>query len=358
VTYLSARQQTSHLVELSSGIDALYVSGWGELSPHILAELARAKEAARSSGEPARLDFEAVTGLVKAGGLNRYPYCLLFPEGRIGVTDSERLPPVHLQPNAAFLHAVGPQQALAHFIGIANAFLANSRWTASRLDVFSDWQGWMPVAEDRYRFVGRATRRNTHEDTEVLTGFEFGRRKTKTITARLYDKSRDSKAKGTDWWPDVWGPKYDPSSSVLRVEFEFGRLGLRQYGIDTAQEALDRAPSLWHTATKDWLTFRSPTSDETRSRWPWAPEWEQIHRPSFAAEAVGLDRIQEGHAAGSLRLLLPQLNGYVASAAVHLGTSSIDETLEALPPYLRDYELISRKPFTERVRAKREELGL
>ena len=71
------------------------------------------------------------------------------------------------------------------------------------VDVFADMQGWDLRPEDRYDFVSRASRRDTHEDSDALTGFEFGRRSSKTIMARLYDKTLDVKHKGADWWPAV-----------------------------------------------------------------------------------------------------------------------------------------------------------
>lgn len=358
MTCLAIGEHEPRLKELASGIDALYLSGWGEVSGALLKDLAKAKESARSTGDLTTLDLGSVVAPVSRSGLNRYPYCLPFPEGRLAITGSRRLPPLHLQPSAEFLHAVGPTAAVEHFTRIADAFVEGLRWSASRLDVFSDWQGWMPEADDRVRFVGRAVNRVTHEVDDELTGFEFGRRKTKTVVARLYDKTRDMRAKGSDWWLDVWGAAHDPTQPVLRVEFELGRAGLTQHGVDSASQAIDLAPRLWRSVTDRWLSLRSPSGDGTRSRWPVAPEWRQIQAASFAASAVGLDRVGSGRRRGQLRLLLPQLNGFVASAAAHLDRSTIESGLDGIAPLLRDYELVSGKTFSERVRVRRHELGL
>lgn len=99
--------------------------------------------------------------------------------------------------------------------------------TASGLDLYADWQGWDLVSENRHQFMGRASRRDTHEEDGTLTGFEFGRRKTATLAARIYDKTLQVHEKGLDWWPAVWGPAFDPANRIWRVEFEFGREGLR-----------------------------------------------------------------------------------------------------------------------------------
>jgi hypothetical protein len=153
----------------------------------------------------------------------------------------------------------------------------------------------------------------------------------------------------------VWGDGFDPDLPVLRVEFEFGREGLREFGIETPAEALAAAGALWASATMEWLTYRCPTADQTRSRWPVAAEWQQIQRATLRQDAVGLDRMHAGRMRGSLRKLLPGLTGYVAKFASLVGTESISETCAALPAYLRDYEMVSGIAFEERVRRKTQE---
>ena len=138
-----------------------------------------------------------------------------------------------------------------------------------------------------------------------------------------------------------------------RVEFEFGREALREFNIDGPDEALDAAGSLWCYATQDWLTLRTPTNDLTPSRWPIAPEWVQVQRARIGMGATGLERLYAASRRASLRAILPALTGYLATAAWHLGTSDIEDTLAALPPFLRDYELISRTSFADRVAKRR-----
>ncbi|MCW2501712.1 MAG: hypothetical protein JWN87_3388 [Frankiales bacterium] len=118
------------------------------------------------------------------------------------------------------------------------------------------------------------------------------------------------------------------------------------------------APGAWAALTTGWLTYRRPTADQTRARWPLAEEWARIQAASFAERAVGLERVKEGRHKGSLRKLAPGLVGYLAAAAAHLGTDDVESTLDALPPVIRDYEIVTRKSFAERVRVKRRALGL
>lgn len=343
--------------ELASGLDALYLSGHGEVAPALLCDLADAKAAAEEAGEP--IPFELGTsGLqLQPRGFGRHRYWLSHPFGQIGISDAPNLPRLRIQPKSEYLHAVGARVALAWFRDLAAGFTTGLRLTASRVDVFCDTQGWQLRPDDRLHFVTRATRRDMHEESEALTGFEFGRRAGKTVMARLYDKTLDVKKKGTDWWPRVWGDTYDASRPVLRVEFEFGRQGLKQLGVDTAAEALDRAPQLWRYATDAWLSHRVPSPDSTKSRWPVSPQWQQLSAASFAEHAVGLERIQEGKRRGSLRRLMPGLVGYTASAGAWLGAETLEETFERLPQHFRDYGLVAGQTFEERLAVRRRELG-
>lgn len=60
--------------------------------------------------------------------------------------------------------------------------------SVSRIDIYADFEGWRLVADDRHRFSCRSASVRTFEDDGRLTGFEFGRRSTKTVSARIYDK--------------------------------------------------------------------------------------------------------------------------------------------------------------------------
>lgn len=61
--------------------------------------------------------------------------------------------------------------------------------------------------------------------------------------------------RGHDWWPKVWGERYDPSLPVLRVEFEIGRQGLAEYQVESPSEGLEAAPRLWASVTSKWLRY-------------------------------------------------------------------------------------------------------
>ncbi|MDQ2729742.1 MAG: hypothetical protein M3Y91_18200 [Actinomycetota bacterium] len=73
------------LSELASGIDALYLSGRGQLRPGLT---------------------------VRPHGWGRYRYCIDHWTARIGLTTSSHLPPVRIQPRSEYLHGIGPTKAV------------------------------------------------------------------------------------------------------------------------------------------------------------------------------------------------------------------------------------------------------
>lgn len=158
---------------------------------------------------------------------------------------------------------------------------------------------------------------------------------------------------GADYWPKIWGDRYDASRPVHRVEFELGRTGLREYGIDTPDDAIAAAGALWASLTETWLTCRSPTADETRSRWPLAPEWLAVQRASIRGNAAGIDRIRDGKRAGSLRRLMPRLVGDLTSFAVIVGAEKLSDTLSMLVPAIHNDEAERHYRFAEKIADRR-----
>jgi hypothetical protein len=276
------------LLELASGVDALYLSGHATPLPGVFDRLDRLRDEAAETGYEVRDRLEDIEFLVAGHGFGKYHYLLRHEYGQVGLTKSRALPTVRIQPRTEFLHGAGPLGAVRWFEGALWPIVGPMHISVSRLDLHADWQGWVLSGEDRRSFVCRAEQRDLYETGEALTGLQFGRRNTGTVCARIYDKSREQREKGTDFWLDVWGNRCDRTRPVLRVEFEFARAGLRQFDIDTPHDAMAKMGALWAYATSEWLTYRCPTADSTRSRWPLAPEWRDVQRATLRGEAMVL----------------------------------------------------------------------
>lgn len=345
-------------MELASGVDAFYLSGAGSLPAVFVEDLALAREEARETRTDAVLALGENEFRVSGGGLQRYGFRLDHPRGVIAFTTSAALPAVRVQPRAAFLHAVGVREGLAWFMELVEAVVGPVIWKASRVDLFMDSHGWDLTADDRERFVCRAGQRVTYEEEEAFTGLRFGSSKSGAVMARIYDKTEESRLKGTDWWPAKWGESYRPGERVLRVEFQVGRDLMRQISVSSPDEVLDRLPNLWGYLTDEWLTFRDATTDSTRSRWPMATEWTEVQKATLRGDALGLERVYAGEVAGSIRRLLPALRGYLSSAGALVGARSLEETLHRVSRLIAADADRSGVSFASRIAAKRIALGL
>ena len=320
-----------------------------------VADLEEARALARGNREATPFSMGSDTFHVAAAGMGRYPYRLEHVRGVVALTTSTNIPTVRVQPRAAFIHGVGLWAAVEWFASVVELALGAVQWKVSRVDLFMDSHGWELTAADRHRFVARSKQTVVYEDDAVFRTLQFGTAGS-GVKARIYDKTEESAKKGSDWWPMVWGESYREGERVIRVEFETNRELLRQVKIDSLDDARDRLPDLWAYLTERWLSLRVPSADATRARWPVAAEWEQVQRASMRGDAVGLDRVSHGASAGSIRRLLPQLRGYLASAGAHLDAQSLDETLHRVGRLIVREEDDSGVPFASLLAAKRTEL--
>jgi hypothetical protein len=344
--------ESANPVELASGIDALYLSGMGSAPTVLLDELEAAKSVAVETGQPVDYALGGYSVRVLGSSWQKYKYCAKHELARIGITASESLPVVRVQPTSLALHALGPETMVLWVRNVLDAAGIDARLQVSRLDLHADWQGLWIDAEERSQFVTRSDRRALYEVTGELAGLTFGSRGA-ALFARIYDKSRELEGKGDDWWLEVWGDEFDPEQRVLRVEFEFSRDGLREFGLSSPEDVFEQVGPLWAYATGSWLSLRIPGDDDTRSRWPVDRRWLAVQRASLAGAALPAVRLRAGESAGSLRRLLPQLVGYLASVAVPLGTLDLDDTLDHLVPHVLRYGAESGVDFATRVADKR-----
>jgi hypothetical protein len=344
------------LWELSSGIDALYLSGYGEPRPEFVSELEETRKLAELVHAPLwyRLGDERFN--LYPHGWGRYNYLLAGEMGSVGITMSKHLPPVRVQPRASLLHAIGAQATVDRFRQLLAPLVEALTFSVTRVDLYADFQGLALDASCRERFVCRAGAVRVFEEEGAFTGIQLGKRSTKTFSARIYNKTTELASSGADWWLAIWGDGYEQALPVFRVEFEIGRQAITDFGLDTPEQVLAAGGDLWRYATQEWLTYRDPARSE-RSRWPLAPEWLAVQRANLAGRTVGLDRVRAGQRNGTLRRIFPALAGYLATFAAAIGTTGIEDTLVALDRQLRNDEIARHVPFEERVRSRTETNG-
>jgi hypothetical protein len=254
------------LRELASGVDALYLSGRCVVRPGVVDALEEIRTIAVQVNQPLPTVINGLAVTVAAHGWGKYRYSCEHPGVRIGITTSRHLPTLRLQPRTEYLHGAGPERAVTELVGLAARLIDDVVLSVNRIDLYADWQDWNLAAGDRDRFVGQADTTRSYLQGATLSGFDFGTRASHSMVGRIYDKTLDLRRTGAIWWHDVWGDRYQPETPVYRIEFEFARATLREFGLSTPAEVLATRADLWAYASEEWLTHRNPTADRTRSR--------------------------------------------------------------------------------------------
>ncbi len=346
------------LSELASGVDALYLSGRANLPGELLGRLEVARGAADRSKTAVPFILDGVDYLLRPYGWQRYRYCLDHPWGRVGFTVSDHLPVIRVQPHTEFLQGWGPRAVVKWYRDHLENECGVVLLTVNRLDLFADFQGWDLNGDLRHEFVCRSKSRITFEEDEVFTGFNFGKRKTGTVNARLYDKTVRVEENGEHYWKMIWGENFDATRSVLRVEYELGGAVLRQFDLSGPESVLDATGALWTYLTHDWLTHRVPGHDATKSRGPISSQWQFVQRATIGENSYGLNRMYLGKRRGGVAGIMSGLEGYLSSFGAYAEASSLDDMLPHLRDALDQRERDTGISFGERVVEKHRKFGL
>jgi hypothetical protein len=336
--------------ELASGFDGLYLSGRCELPEAFVAMLDDARE--RAADEDVLIDLGGVEFAVSPGGLpGGYRYRVTHPAGALGFSTSEDRPAVRVQTRASALHSLGPRPTVEFFAELLNAELGSVLLSPSRVDLFADFQGLEVDVDRRREFVARARKRTGHEEDDDFNGLNFGRRKSGTISARIYDKTAEIGGRDS-YWPDLWAPNYDPSRHVDRVEYELARRGLVQLGMPTLDALWEGTAAAWAYLTDEWLTHRTPNGDPNRSRWPVSDQWRAVQQASIRNRSLPAERIIEVQRAASIASIVPGIVGYLSSLADLEGATNLHDTLGIAASHVLDYCERTETSFEERIAAK------
>ena len=344
---------TSSIRVLAAGIDSLYVSFKGEVDTAWIDLIELQKVKALETGQPQLVSAADRKALVQPSGWGSYRYWLRCGDFDVFLGRGQSLPAAYARIASEFIHEVGPITALAHLKSFVCALLGQLvEMICSRVDIYADFQGWVPVSEDYHRFVTRS-RRNTshiaiHHDGRHFTGFTFGR---DAMVARLYDKSVEIAHSGKRWMLEVWGAELDVSEPVWRLEFQLRREILAECSLTSPEDVLALRPSLWTYAMR-WLSLRESTPGASRTRWPVASVWSDLRRSQAGVTHSPLvrKRIREHDES----VLVRGLTGYASSLAAVAGVSDLDLAMQVSRRRVGEYIDATGRDFRELVRAKRD----
>jgi len=345
---------TSSVTVLAAGIDSLYVSFKGEVDAAGLHGIEVLKARAQETGQPQVLSLTDRKALVQPSGWGSYRYWLRCGDFDVFIGRGRSLPAVYARIASEFIHEVGPLGALASLKSFVGTSLLSQtdEMVCSRVDVYADFQGWVPRSEDYDRFITRS-RRNTshlavHYNGRHFTGFTFGR---DAMVARLYDKGLEIVHSGKSWMHEVWADRLEAAAPVWRLEFQLRRQILAECSLTEPENVIAQRQNLWAYAMK-WLSLREPIPGATRTRWPVAEVWSQLTRSQAGAAHSPLvrKRIREHDES----VLVRGLTGYASSLAATTGVSDLDLAMVVSRRRVREYMNATGRDFRDLVLAKRE----
>lgn len=327
---------------LRAGVDSLYLSFSGSIHPHIEKRLIELKERAQSDSlaEKSQAIFEIQDSQfeVLPRGAARFPYIL--SDGmyniRLSSRESEKMPLAAVQIRSQGLTKSGAEEPVHYLESLLREMGQVQAIKVSRIDLCCDFTSDVAfgVVSD-LAWVSRSNKRNWYTEGGVFTGFVFGQGS--PMSARLYDKTLQIKKSKQDYLRDLWWMLgWDREKTVWRLEFQIKRPVLVELGLSSFEDVQSSLGSLWNYATSNWLRLVCPGKDQTKSRWPNHPLWDDLQRAEFSTD---------DHVPLSRQFFRREpldsyffING-LAAITSYMATKGIKTFREAGPQFLSDAEL-------------------
>jgi hypothetical protein len=237
----------------------------------------------------------------------------------------------------------------------------------SEVHLCADVAGWDGIEKlDRCKhFVSRSRKRSSRFtpdwgfDADVQehshglrgTGFDFSYGG--PVSCTIYEKSREIKRSGKEWFEDIWrhnGWSEADSEKIWRVELRLKREALHELKLDEAFHGIedvyvlpDLLPILWAYGVGSsgqssenglpygWLRCVIPGKDKSRSRWPTHPAWEVVQRAFLSdlslPEQVG-KVVRKRHEEHNVSKAVEAVIGYLTSMAAWVGDELADPAVD------------------------------
>jgi hypothetical protein len=324
------------------GIDTLELTYPGQISARVNAELSRLKDCAQS--QEARVQATAQYQIgdrffeVADRGGRFFAYLLRHPDMRIAVAseNAKRIPLASVTLQNHFLITVGPEAAEAQARDVVQSLgtLEGSE-LVKRCDIAAD------IATDQRigawpaeAWVTRAERIDPHYVNGQFTGWSIGLGA--DVSGRLYDKKLEIVKSNKPYFLELWERAgWFPADPVVRIEHQFRRKALAQFGLSSFKEVLNARPALWGYATREWTKLAVPNpGDETKSRWPLHPFWEAVQAIRWDGSTVTLERKRPSTNAPSDRVLARMFKAVATAVMARDGLATVQAAGERLTSLL------------------------
>lgn len=268
---------------LRCGLDSLYLSYPGELSPDKARQLDKLKATAQSDNPASVCNAQIAIAdhvfMVADRGRKGFPYILTDNWFRLelarNVSETGARPFAYVQVSSELLTCSGAIAAEADLRAVVECFGIVSSLDAkvSRADLCVDFTTDYPldVITDadwitRVRYLGR------HVVKRKFSGWSFGRGG--NIVARLYNKTLEMEDNPREYLKEEWAKAgWEPGQTVWRLEYQYRRPAMTELGISTFCDLIQRLGGLWAYGVESWLRLADlETPADQRDR-PTHPLW-------------------------------------------------------------------------------------
>lgn len=338
------------LVIINSAVDSLYFSYSGGLIDGFFDYLEYMKKEAVESGAAIPVEIGEKRLLLQPYGQGRFTYRLETDDLIIGASSSKSLPDLYPQPFAHYLYEQGHQKAFEEIDGLAKYLKAKEKAKISRIDLCVDFQNWTPTIKRLDDFVCRAKYKSAMFSGDPLNGLQFGKG---NVVARIYNKTAEIQVSGKQWMREVWRrcPVYQEEKDVWRVEFQFRRDALTEFGCDTVPDTFERLRGLFDYGL-GWLSLRRG-SGTRKERLPVDKNWLALGGASFPGESC--ERVKPEKRKAHRQALVRGAAGYLSSYGAHLRTTDFEKLIPVLSHDMRAYYGHKGTTFEETVLKKIEQ---
>ena len=302
------------------------------------------------------MDFEILNS-----GKRGYAYILHNSGYQIDIAQYksklENFCPVQIRISSEYLLAYGLSDAWSMIYNwLVETFGNVISEKVCRLDLCTHVSDVDLITDYDISYKGNFKKRETFYNGKNISAITFGRRQSKNIYCRIYNKTLEiQERKQKTWFYEIWKNNDMNIKNVWNIEFEIKSEFLRQFNIDTVNDTLEHLQDLWLFCTNDWLQKIDRTNIRVE-RCNINSDWLEIQKAYSNFNSKGIIEKQRQIELDAL-VLVPNIVGNITSYSARKGNINIDEAFSNLYRDTKKYLYNKETSFEKEVHNKRLILG-